>query len=231
MGVVAAPRLDSPSTPTSMAAYYAAFLKALPKLLLSAADTVGNIIFLVVVIVASVLLFFLPWLSKDVFDAVVAVGGNPQPWALAPIMLLVAWQLLRANYHWARQAAEERDALRGRIDAAQVTRAHLDRLNDLRSQGVDLRDYGVRLGIQVHDTPDPINKWLVSKAQWENATLDCINAFAPVEGPLFLTPGTDIDLETYPNSFQVKSHEMQILTSQLRIVKEIITRFAPQARP
>jgi hypothetical protein len=137
---VAAPRLDNPRTPTSMAAYYGAFLKALPTLLLSAADTVGNVIFLVVVIVLAALLFFLPSLSKDVSDAVAAVGGNPQPWALAPILVLVFWHLLRANYHWARQVAEKRDALRQCIDAATVTQAHLDRLADLRDDGEALRN-------------------------------------------------------------------------------------------
>ncbi len=185
--------------------------------------------FPVAVVILALLL--LPSVSKDVSDAVATAGGNPQPWALVLIVALVLWQLLRANYRWVRLVADERDKLRTRIDAAQVTRAHLDRLNKLRDQGVELRDYGTRLSIQRFETPKQINEWLVSKAQWENATLDCIEAFAPVDSRLFLTPGQDIDLEAYPDSFQTMSHELRVLTRQLKIVTDIIQRFAPQARP
>jgi hypothetical protein len=213
-----------------MAAYYGTLLRSVPGLLLTAADVVSNLIFLVAVVVLAVLLL-LPSVSKDFADAVASAGGNPQPWALLLIVGLVLWQLLRANYRWMRLLADERDGLRARSDAAQVTRAHLDTLNSLRDRGVELRDYGTGLGIQHHETPKQINEWLVSKTQWENAMVDCIDAFAPVDSRLFVTPGTDIDMETYPDSFQTMSHELRVLTRQLKIVTDILQRFAPQARP
>jgi hypothetical protein len=81
---------------------------------------------------------------------------------------------------------EERDAVRQRIDAATVTQAHLDRLADLRDEGMGL----------VTDAAPPMRchplgllpmaaDWAERCEAWATRTAACIAVFAPVDARLF----------------------------------------------
>jgi hypothetical protein len=108
--------------------YYWKLLAQVPNALLNAADFTSNWLFVLgVVVLCLVLLFFPAFGAKS--DQFITQVGNPQPWAAIPMLLLVFWALLRANY--ATFAAMETRALDAE-EALQASQALLDRRAEIR---------------------------------------------------------------------------------------------------